>query len=290
MKFGNKLSFPCLFQSILRSVSIAGTIIGPAAGGLLYNAGGYPLPFYIIGVAAMVVAMLQAVFMPNLTRVSELSQQVIEDSDGHKSSDAVMADQKPAKKASIWKLFTNRHMTFSFFININIGFVLMFYNSSISLHVLPVSFYFQNFLYRCCAAHTAQVALVIGLRVFRLFGQLVGSVSRVGYVMLVTGLSDVLCGPFAGWLLDRLVTPECATVIYFCLSTTGLLIIGPSPFLPFFHKSVVKFCDQAHINMLDVTEFVQMFFLQIAAFGNMRHGLLGIRNSFWLPVAVQASP
>ncbi len=41
-----------------------GSVIGPIAGGLLYHAGGFRLPFFITGVAFVIAAALIALFVP----------------------------------------------------------------------------------------------------------------------------------------------------------------------------------------------------------------------------------
>lgn len=65
------------------------------------------------------------------------------------------------------------------------------------------------------------------------YAQLVGDVSRIGYIVLIAGVAEVLVSPLVGHALDRGVSAKLTVLIGYVLSIVGLLVMGPTPLIPF---------------------------------------------------------
>lgn len=104
---------------MLQTFTSIGLAVGPALGGLLYEYGGYGLPFWTMGGAFMILTLVLCFILPEF-----------------KPNQAAISTDKPV---NAWQLLREFEILLDFLTYSIVAFAAMFYDATISLHIYPVS-------------------------------------------------------------------------------------------------------------------------------------------------------
>ncbi|XP_041361690.1 MFS-type transporter SLC18B1-like [Gigantopelta aegis] len=186
------ISFPdnvALVAGYLESAMSVGTLIGPTIGGILFQEGGYYLPFVTVGGAILVCGVVSCAFLP-------------------KPEKAI-----PGKAGSYTVLFRSKVVCLSTYVIICMGFSLSFFSPTLAQHL-------QQFNLNPLLIGLVFTACPV---IYFLLGPITGRMADSGYhkPMMVTGcfltfLGIHLIGP----------SPLLSTKPTLWITIVGLLVIG----------------------------------------------------------------
>lgn len=165
-------------------------------GGILYSAGGYYLPFTVLGAALFTVAIFTLFILP-------------------KHSPDEESEGKQCKHLTFWH---NRgHLNATFFVSVSLSTVLKISDVWVTcLSVIATS----------ASIGFISATLEPHLRPFNLTPVVVGA------IFVINGGIYALSAPIYGWVVDTFKSPKYTTIGGTCMIIIGFLLVGPASFIP----------------------------------------------------------
>ena len=164
-----------------------GLALGPVIGGALFTAGGFGLPFWVLGGVYVVLDILMCATLPDLDQKSDELEQTNTNRD---------------KKANMFVLLWDKSMILDVLAQGAVAFAITYYDAVISIHLKPI----------------------------------VNNEFEIALVIMTAAVAEIFVAPITGYFLDHGLGARLCMVVSMFMSICGLLLMGPSPVLPFLNK------------------------------------------------------